>query len=73
VVVGCAAVRSHEDMSTDDKAEHKGQELRGKVKEGAGKLTGDDKLEQQGKNDQASSKVKQGVDKVKDAVKDVTK
>ncbi|GAA5142164.1 hypothetical protein GCM10023340_05180 [Nocardioides marinquilinus] len=60
-------------MSTDDKAEHKGQEMRGKVKEGAGKLTGDDKLEQQGKNDQAESKLKQGVDKVKDAVKDVTK
>ena len=50
-----------------DKAEHKGEELRGKLKEGVGKATGDDRLERQGQTDQASSKAKQAGDDVKDA------
>lgn len=41
---------------------------RGKVKEGVGKATGDDRLEQQGKEDQAKGSVKDAGRKVKDAV-----
>lgn len=41
---------------------------RGKVKETAGKATNDDRLEQQGKEDQAKGSVKDAARKVKDAV-----
>jgi len=50
-----------------DRAEHKGEELRGKLKEGVGRATGDDRLKHQGQTDQASSKAKQAGDDVKDA------
>ena len=47
---------------TSDKA-------KGRVKEAAGVLTGDDKLRREGKVDQAAGKAKGAVDKVKDAAK----
>jgi uncharacterized protein YjbJ (UPF0337 family) len=43
------------------------EDVRGKVKEAAGKLTDDDALERQGKNDQAKGDIKKAGDKVKDA------
>ena len=50
----------------------KSDELKGRVKEAAGALTGDEKLKREGKVDQAAGKVKQAaenaVDKVKKAV-----
>lgn len=55
------------DNNDTDRAEHKGEELRGKLKEGVGKATGDDRLERQGQTDQASSKAKQAGDDAKDA------
>lgn len=55
------------DDNDTDRAEHKGEELRGKLKEGVGKATGDDRLERQGQTDQASSKAKQAGDDLKDA------
>ena len=54
-------------MGADDKADHKKEELGGKLKEGVGKLTGDEGLEAQGKNDQAKSSIKQAGEKIKDA------
>ena len=56
-------------MGADDKADHKAEELGGKLKEGVGKVTGDEGLEQQGKNDQAKSSIKQAGEKLKDAFK----
>jgi uncharacterized protein YjbJ (UPF0337 family) len=53
------------DRSTDSTVE----DLQGKTKEAAGKLTGDDSLERQGKKDQAKSDLKQAGEKVKDAFK----
>ncbi len=51
----------------------KADEVKGRVKEAAGALSGNDKLHDAGKTDQAAGKVKQvaekAVDKVKDAVK----
>ena len=41
----------------------------GKVKEGAGKLTGDQKLQGEGKADQAKGKVQNAVGGIKDALK----
>ncbi len=43
--------------------------VKGKVKEAVGNLTGDKKLEREGKLDQAAGKVKKAVDKVKGAIK----
>ncbi len=47
----------------------KSEELKGRVKEAAGALTGDSKLKQEGKLDQAVGKIKQNVEKVIDKVK----
>jgi uncharacterized protein YjbJ (UPF0337 family) len=51
----------------------KTDELKGRVKEAAGALTGDAKLKREGRRDQAVGKVKQKteelIDKVKDAVR----
>jgi uncharacterized protein YjbJ (UPF0337 family) len=54
-------------MGTDDKADNKIEELRGKAKEGVGRATGDESLEAQGKRDQTGSHLKQAGEKVKDA------
>ncbi len=43
-------------------------DAKGKLKEGAGAVTGDDELKNEGKVDQAAGTVKDGVDKVKDTV-----
>jgi uncharacterized protein YjbJ (UPF0337 family) len=48
----------------------KSDELKGRVKEAAGALTGDKKLKAEGKADQAVGKIKQNVEKVIDKVKD---
>ena len=41
-------------------------EAKGRVKEAAGVLTGDEKLQREGKADQAAANVKKAVEKVKD-------
>ena len=58
-------------MGLDDKAANTGQDLGGKVKEAAGKVTGNRDLEAEGKGDQAAASVKQAGEKVKDAAKDI--
>ena len=45
-------------------------DAKGRLKEAAGDLTGNDEMKREGKLDQASGKVKEGVDKAADAVKD---
>jgi uncharacterized protein YjbJ (UPF0337 family) len=56
-------------MAFDDKADNKAEELGGKVKEGVGKATDDERLEAEGKADQTSANLKQAGEKVKDAFK----
>jgi uncharacterized protein YjbJ (UPF0337 family) len=51
-------------------ASGKSDEMKGRVKEAAGALTGDKKLKQKGRADQAVGKIKQKVEKVIDKVKD---
>ena len=51
-------------------ASGKADELKGRVKEAAGALTGDEKLKREGKTDQVVGKIKQKVEKVVDKVKD---
>jgi uncharacterized protein YjbJ (UPF0337 family) len=47
----------------------KTDELKGRVKEAAGALTGDERLKREGQVDQAVGKIKQKADKVIDKVK----
>jgi uncharacterized protein YjbJ (UPF0337 family) len=56
-------------MSTEDKANNKGEQLKGKVKEGVGHATGNEDLEAEGKADQISGNLKDAGEKVKDAFK----
>jgi uncharacterized protein YjbJ (UPF0337 family) len=50
--------------------DHKGEELKGRVKEAAGDLTDNDSLQREGKVDQGSAKLKEGFDNATDKVKD---
>jgi uncharacterized protein YjbJ (UPF0337 family) len=45
-------------------------DAKGRLKEAAGNLTGDDDMKREGKVEQATGKVKEGVDKAADAAKD---
>lgn len=51
----------------------KTDELKGRVKEAAGTLTGDEELKREGRVDQTVGKVKQKTDKMIDKVKDAVK
>ncbi|GAB3158359.1 CsbD family protein [Amycolatopsis stemonae] len=57
-------------MSLGDKIENKAEDLGGKAKETAGKVTGDDQLRAEGQADQAKAGLKDAVENVKDAVGD---
>ena len=47
--------------------------VKGRIKEAAGALTGNDKLREEGKTDQAVGKAKQAVQKAADTVKKAVK
>jgi uncharacterized protein YjbJ (UPF0337 family) len=46
-------------------------DAKGRIKEAAGDVTGDDSLKNEGRADQAAGKVKDAVDSVKDKVGDI--
>jgi uncharacterized protein YjbJ (UPF0337 family) len=56
-------------MATEGKAAAKAKEAKGKLKEGAGKVTGDEELEAEGQGDQAAGNLQQAGEKIKDAFK----
>jgi uncharacterized protein YjbJ (UPF0337 family) len=58
-------------MGTQDKASNKVQDIKGKVEETVGKVTGDEELEDEGRGDQAKAAVKDVGEKVKDAAASV--
>jgi len=51
----------------------KTDELKGRVKEAAGALTGDEKLKREGQVDQTVGKIKQNTDKIIDKIKDAVR
>jgi len=55
-------------MGLDDKVTHAAEEAAGKAKEGWGKLTDDERLEAEGKAEQAKANLKQAGDDIKDAL-----
>jgi len=58
-------------MGVDDSARNKtrnaAQKARGQVKEAAGRVTGDERLEAEGRADKTKANLKQAGEKVKDA------
>jgi uncharacterized protein YjbJ (UPF0337 family) len=58
-------------MGFDDKVDNKTDDLKGRAKEAAGSITGDDDLKDEGRSDQAESSVKQAGEKAKDAAGDL--
>ncbi|GAA4919780.1 CsbD-like protein [Actinomycetospora succinea] len=56
-------------MGADDKIDNQADKLKGKVKETAGTLQGDEELRHEGKADQTKGDVKQAGEKIKDAFK----
>jgi len=51
--------------STQDKAEGTAKDLKGKIKEGAGKLVGNERLQAEGQIDQAEGKAQKKVGDIK--------
>jgi len=66
---GSGPTRRRSPMGDDDKVRNIAEELKGKGKETAGKLTDDERLEAEGRGDQAAANVKQAGEKIKDAFK----
>ncbi|HAD83463.1 MAG TPA: CsbD family protein [Brevundimonas sp.] len=56
-------------MPDHDRIEGAAKNIGGKLKEAAGKLTGDEKLKAEGRADQVAGKVQNAVGGVKDALK----
>lgn len=57
-------------MAAEDKIENGLDNLTGKAKEAGGKLTGDDRLETEGKADQVQAQAKDKVDEAKQTISD---
>lgn len=58
-------------MGFDEKFGNKAEEIKGQAKEAFGDATDNEQLEAEGKADQASAKLKQGVEAVKDKAAEV--
>jgi uncharacterized protein YjbJ (UPF0337 family) len=58
-------------MGYDDKAENQGTDIKGRAKEAAGSITGDEDLKAEGRGDQAEASMKKAGEKAKDAVGEV--
>ncbi len=56
--------------SIDEQVGGKGESMKGKIKEGVGKLTGDKDLEGEGQAEQGEGKVREGVGKAGRAISD---
>jgi uncharacterized protein YjbJ (UPF0337 family) len=52
-------------------SDHKVEDTKGRLKEAAGDLTGDEGLKREGKLDQTSAATKKAIDDVADKVKDI--
>jgi uncharacterized protein YjbJ (UPF0337 family) len=57
-------------MPDQDRIEGAAKNIGGKIKEAAGKMTGDSKLKAEGKADQVEGKVQNAVGGVKDSLRD---
>lgn len=60
-------------MGDSKKTDAKVDQIKGKAKETVGHAVGNERLEAEGRGDQAKGDARQSVEKAKDAVKDVIK
>ena len=56
-------------MGNDDKASNSANDIGGKIKEGVGKVTGNDSLKADGEKDQSKANLGKAAENVKDAFK----
>jgi len=56
-----------------DEAKGAAKDIKGSIKEGVGKATGDDRLAAEGAADRVAGKVQKGVGSLKDAARDALK
>lgn len=68
VVQGLRILKKHKEDSMSSSTTDK---LKGRLKEAAGALTGDEDLKKEGQRDQAAAKIKGAVEKVIDKTKDL--
>jgi uncharacterized protein YjbJ (UPF0337 family) len=61
--------RDRRNRAARNKSRNKKQELKGQVKEATGRATGNERLEAEGRADQAKANLKQAAEKVKDALR----
>jgi len=54
-------------MGTGDRVEHNMEEAKGKIKQGIGEATDNDRLKSEGRADEAKGNLKNAVEDVKDA------
>jgi uncharacterized protein YjbJ (UPF0337 family) len=54
-------------MGTDDKMRNQGQIWKGRAKEATGKITDNERMEREGRADQAKGQAKSAMEKLKDA------
>jgi uncharacterized protein YjbJ (UPF0337 family) len=57
------------DPVDNDRVEGSAKNMKGSLKEGAGKLLGDSKLQAEGKGDKAEGKIQNAIGGIKDALK----
>ena len=57
----------------EDRIKGSAEQAKGKLKEVAGKLTGDSKLEGEGKADQVAGRIQNTIGGIKDSIKDAFK
>ena len=55
-------------MSFEDKINNKAQELRGRIKRNAGQVSGDRRMEAEGRAEERSGSLRQAGEKIKDAI-----
>lgn len=60
-------------MVDKDRVEGSAKNIKGNIKEGIGKLTGDEKLKTEGKADQVEGKVQNTVGGIKDKAREIFK
>ena len=58
-------------MADKDRIEGSAKNMGGKLKEGVGNLTGDSKMQAEGKGDQAEGKIQNAVGGIKDKAKEI--
>jgi uncharacterized protein YjbJ (UPF0337 family) len=56
-------------MADEDRVEGSMKNMKGKLKEGAGKVLGDSKMETEGKGEQIGGKIQNAVGGIKDALR----